>query len=340
MLVVVAYGAGDVRVEERDPPPLRPGDVRIRVAYGGICGSDLSYFRHGAVGDFTIREPLILGHEVSGRVEEDPSGTLAPGTAVTVHPATPCGRCPECLSGHPHVCRAARYLGSAAQLPHTQGGFAELLSVRRDQVHPVPPALSLRRAALAEPLSVALHALSRAGHRVADATVLVNGAGPIGLLLMAAIAAEHPAELWASDVLDRPLRIAEAVGATRVVQVGRQERPEASVDIAFEASGVPVAFGATLASVRRRGTMVQVGLLPGGPQTSVLAPIATRELTVHGSFRFDQELPQALDLLARTPQVDHIITHTFDVGQAVQALTTAADGSVSSKVLLRFDGAE
>ena len=92
----------------------------MRNTHGGICGSDLHYYRHGAVGAFTLREPLVLGHEVVGRVESDPTGALR-GTAVAIHPASPCGHCPECATGTRNVCRNARYFGSAASFPHTQG---------------------------------------------------------------------------------------------------------------------------------------------------------------------------------------------------------------------------
>ena len=178
------HGAGDLREEEVPAPQAGPGRVRLRVAYAGICGSDLHYFAHGANGEFVVREPLVPGHEVSGTVDEDPSGELAPGTPVTVHPAT-FGPAADGLERHPHLRPGGSYLGSASTWPHTQGGMSERLVVRRDMVRVLPPEVPLRRGALAEPLAVALHAVRVAGS-VQGARVLVSGAGPIGQLTAAA----------------------------------------------------------------------------------------------------------------------------------------------------------
>ncbi|MBI4942528.1 MAG: alcohol dehydrogenase catalytic domain-containing protein, partial [Actinobacteria bacterium] len=163
---LVAHGAGDVRVEEHPAPVPGPGQVAVRIAYGGVCGSDLHYWRHGRVGDFYLREPLTLGHEVVGTVLSvgpGAPGAPAPGTPVAVHPATPCGACPECRSGRRNVCRAVRYLGSAAHLPHVQGGLVDVLVVPAEQVLALPDGLSLLDAAVAEPAAVAWHAVTRAG---------------------------------------------------------------------------------------------------------------------------------------------------------------------------------
>ena len=165
MLGCVIHGQDDLRVAELPVPRPGPGQALVAVRYGGVCGSDLHYWRHGGVGDFRLREPMVLGHEVVGTVVEygaDASGP-APGSAVAVHPATPCGVCPECAAGRRNVCRDTRYLGSAARFPHVQGGFAAQVVVPAEQVRALPDGLELRRAALAEPLSVALHAVRRAG---------------------------------------------------------------------------------------------------------------------------------------------------------------------------------
>ncbi|MDQ1662503.1 MAG: L-idonate 5-dehydrogenase, partial [Blastococcus sp.] len=259
MLALVVHGAGDLRLDDVPNPPPGPGQVRVKTTHGGICGSDLHYYRHGAVGDFALREPLVLGHEVVGVVEEDPSGTLSQGTPVAIHPASPCGRCAECLGGLPNVCRNARYLGSAASFPHTQGGFTQYLLVREDQIRILPAGLPLARAVLAEPLAVGLHALRRAGG-VAGAKVLVGGSGPIGVLAAGAAKEAGAAEVWTTDLLDNPLRIAAAVGVDHTVRIGQDTLPDQYFDVAIEASGASLAVGPTLAAVRRRGVVVQLGM--------------------------------------------------------------------------------
>src|SRR5947199_6218281 len=165
MRAVVVHAAGDVRVEERSSPPSKSGHVLLRVAFGGVCGSDVHYWRHGRVGDFVLREPLVLGHEISATVLDASNSNLdlCEGQAVTAHPASPCGACAPCRAGHPNVCETGRYFGSAAYFPHVQGAFADVLMVRDDQVVPLPEGLSLHHAALAETTGVALHALHRAG---------------------------------------------------------------------------------------------------------------------------------------------------------------------------------
>src|SRR6478735_12425564 len=155
MKALTVHAAADLRLDDIASSSPGGNHVLIHITHGGICGSDLHYYRHGAVGAFTLREPLVLGHEVVGLIAADPSGAFAVETPVAIHPASPCGACPECAAGVRNVCRNARYLGSAASDPHTQGGFAELILVRPDQVRPLPDSLPLSRAVLAEPLAVA-----------------------------------------------------------------------------------------------------------------------------------------------------------------------------------------
>ncbi|WP_158839526.1 L-idonate 5-dehydrogenase [Saccharothrix deserti] len=330
MRAVVVHGAGDLRVEERPDPTPRLGQVAIGVSYGGICGSDLHYYRHGAVGDFRLREPLVLGHEVSGHVLGG-SG-FEPGTPVTVHPATPCRSCPECAAGRPNICRRARYLGSAAHFPHVQGGFSDVLVVAADQVRPLPDGLAVRRAAVAEPTAVAWHAVRQAGD-VRGRRVLVTGAGPIGCLVVAVLQAAGAAEIVVTDVHSRPLDVARAVGATHTFTVG--EREEVEADVAIESSGSPAGFSTCLRSVRRGGTVVGLGLLPPGDAAIAANLIVTRELRVVGSFRFDGELDEVLPRLGGLA-VDPVVTAVLPVARVAEAFELAGDPARSCKVLLDF----
>ncbi|AHK35897.1 L-idonate 5-dehydrogenase [Rhodococcus opacus] len=335
MKALVVHGAGDLRFDELPAPSPEPGQVLVRNTHGGICGSDLHYYRHGAVGAFTLREPLVLGHEVVGRIENDPSGTLPTGTAVAIHPASPCGQCPECGAGVRNVCRNARYFGSAASCPHTQGGFSEYMTVRQDQIRVLPATLPLSRAVLAEPLAVGLHALSRAGG-VAGAKVLVCGSGPIGILAAGAAKAAGAEEVWTTDLLEHPLKIALDVGVDRTVRIGNESLPDQYFDVAIEASGASVAVGPTLAAVRRRGVMVQLGMFAPGPRPAELSALVAKEIDFRGAFRFDTEFDDAIALLAGTDVLDPVITHTFDLTDAVAAMDVAADPGSSGKVVLRL----
>ncbi len=339
----VAHGPGDLRVEALPVPEPGSGEVLIAVRYGGICGSDLHYWRHGGVGDFRLTEPMVLGHEVVGTVLAHGPGARgpAPGTVVAVHPATPCGACPECLSGRRNVCRDTRYLGSAARTPHVQGGFTARLAVPAGQARALPEGLGPRRAVLAEPLSVALHALRRAGD-VRGRRVLVTGAGPIGCLVVAAARAAGAARVTVTDLLPAALEYGRLAGADAVVRADDPADPgwPEEADVAVEASGVAAGLDACLRRVRRGGVVVQLGMLPPGASPIAGNLLVSREIEVRGAFRFDTEFDDALRLLAAGPVFDRLISAVVPVGEARTAFALAADRSRSCKVLLDFgDGA-
>ncbi|MFZ2428962.1 MAG: alcohol dehydrogenase catalytic domain-containing protein, partial [Propioniciclava sp.] len=171
----VIKGAEDAAVEDVATPEPAEGQVRLRVRYVGICGSDLHYYFNGANGAFVVREPLAPGHELSAVVDLDPSGEFAPGTPVTVHPATFGPDLPG-MEDQRHLRPGGSYLGSASTWPHTQGALAETLVVGKDMIRVLPEGLDLKRAALAEPLAVALHACTMAGD-LTGRKVVVSGAG-------------------------------------------------------------------------------------------------------------------------------------------------------------------
>ncbi|MGW2744460.1 L-idonate 5-dehydrogenase [Streptomyces sp. NPDC001450] len=340
MLGCVIHGAGELRVAELPVPEPGPGQALVAVRYGGVCGSDLHYWRHGGVGDFRLREPMVLGHEVVGTVVSYGAGATGPvpGTAVAVHPATPCGRCPECGAGRANVCRDTRYLGSAARFPHVQGGFAGRVAVPAGQLRPLPDGLRLRRAALAEPLAVALHAVRRAGD-VSGRHVLVTGAGPIGCLVVAAAKAAGAARVTATDLLPEALGYAALAGADTLV---RADDPDdtgwpAEADVAVEASGVAAGLDTCLRLVRRGGVVVQLGMLPPGQSPFPGNLLVSREIELRGAFRFGTGFDEALRLLAAREEFDGLISAVVPVRQAEAAFALAADRSRSCKVLLEFE---
>ncbi|MDF2560461.1 MAG: L-idonate 5-dehydrogenase [Microbacterium sp.] len=332
MKALAIHGKEDIRWEDRDAPIPGDGEVRLRVSYVGICGSDLHYYFHGANGEYTIREPLTPGHELSGVVDLDPSGRLAPGTPVTVHPARYGATVPG-LEDHPHLRPGGDYFGSAAANPHRQGGASELLIVEDHMVRVLPASLPLERAALAEPLAVAIHAVSLAGD-ITGTRVLVIGAGPIGLLVVAAALKAGAAVVGASDVREEPLDRAKSLGATEVSLVGRDTIENESYDVVFECSGVGVALTQAVRAARRTGTIVQVGMLPNADIGVNLAPMLAKELTIRGAFRFSTEIDDAVALLAESDTLDSVISHVLPASDAVQAFELARDSSASAKVLL------
>jgi L-idonate 5-dehydrogenase len=332
MKAVVIHGKRDMRTEQVDTPEPGEGQLRLRIAYAGICGSDLHYYYDGANGAFVVKEPLVPGHEISGTVDLDPTGTFEAGTPVTVHPAT-FGTPQPGLDEHPHLWPQGAYLGSASTWPHTQGGMSEYLLVRPDMVRVLPASLPLRRAALAEPLAVGLHAVNIAGD-LTGRRVLVCGAGPIGLLAAAAALAAGASEVVSSDVLAGPLERARTVGVHDVIDVGSGDLAAEAFDVVLECSGVPVAVSAAFNAVRRAGVVVQVGMLPGEPVGINLAPLVSKEAQLRGTFRFSNEIEQAVELLASRPELEQVITHELPAEKADEAFAIAKDSDASGKVVV------
>lgn len=332
MKVLAIHGKEDIRWEEQDIPEPADGEVRIRVGFVGICGSDLHYYFHGANGEYTVKEPLTPGHELSGTVDLDPSGRLARGTRVTVHPAR-YGAAIEGLEDRPHLLPGGDYLGSAAATPHRQGGAAEYLLVEEQMIRVLPDELPLERASLAEPLAVALHAVGLA-HGVSGKRVLVIGAGPIGLLVVAAARRAGAAVLGASDVRVEPLERAQSLGASELMLVGRDAIADESYDVIFECSGVAASLTQAVRAAKRAGIVVQVGMLANADIGVNLAPMLAKELTIRGAFRFSTEIDDAIEMLAQSDTLDGVISHVIPAESAVEAFTVARDSSASAKVLL------
>lgn len=337
---VVAHAAGDLRVEDLPLADPAPDEAVIAIAYGGVCGSDLHYWTHGAAGESILRAPMVLGHEVVGVVEvaaADGSGPAA-GIPVAVHPATPLpgdgSRYPE---DRPNLAPGATYLGSAARVPHTAGAFADRVVLPTRMLRALPQGLPLRTAALAEPAAVAWHAVHRAGE-VRGKRVLVIGSGPIGALAVAVLHRAGAAEIVATDLHERPRSIAAAAGATRTIDARDAEAVAAvDADIVIESSGTAPGLAAAIGGATRGGRVVLVGLLPPGDQPVPVARAIARELELVGSFRFADEIDEVIAALADgSLDVSAIVTHEFAAEEAPRAFEVALDASASGKVLLRF----
>jgi L-idonate 5-dehydrogenase len=334
MKALAIHGKEDIRWEDRSDPVPADGEVRLRVGYVGICGSDLHYYFDGANGENVVREPFTPGHELSAVVDLDPSGRYPTGAPVTVHPARYGTPVPGLLD-RPHLCPGGDYLGSAATFPHRQGGAAELVIVEDHMVRALPEGLPLQRAALAEPLAVALHAVGLAGD-LTGRRVLVIGAGPIGLLVVAAALDGGATEIGVSDLRPEPLARAAALGATEPILVGRDSIADESFDVVFECSGVGVSLTQAIRAARRAGTVVQVGTLPNTEIAVNLAPMLGKELHLLGAFRFSTEIDDAIAMLATSDRLESVISHVIPAAEAVDAFTLARDASASAKVLLQL----
>ncbi len=342
MRALVLHGPHDLRLEERADDAPGPGQIRLRLATGGGCGSDLHYYHHGGFGAVRLREPIILGHEVSGYVED-----LGPGVAgfvadqlVAVSPSRPCAACRYGLQGLPNHCLTMRFYGSAMPYPHVQGAFREVLVAEASQCVDAT-GLTPGEAAMAEPLAVTLHATVRAGGMV-GARVLVTGCGPIGVLAVLSARAAGAAEIVATDLSDFVLGIALQVGADRVINVGQEGAALAGYgadkghfDVLYECTGAAAALTGGIAALRPRGVIVQLGL--GGDMTLPMMAITAKELDLRGSFRFHAEFATAVAMMRRgLIDVKPLITQTVPLAQAQQAFRLASDRGLALKAQIAF----
>jgi L-idonate 5-dehydrogenase len=342
VLSATLFGAEDLRMVEQPVAPLAAGMVRVRFGAGGICGSDMHYFRHGRTGDFVVTSPLVLGHEIAGEIVEiaaDAPG-LRIGDRVAVNPSRWCGHCARCREGRQNLCENIYFMGSASKTPHMQGGFATYFDAVPAQCVKVADGTPMAAAALAEPLAVCLHAVNRASP-VDGRRGIVFGAGPIGLLTFLAARRAGMSEIVVVDVAAAPLAFARRLGADHIVDLSAGEEGlkdlarERVFDIAFEVSGTAAGLSSAISSVRRGGTVVQIGNLPGGPLPVLANAVMAKEIDLRGSFRFGHEFEQAVGLIDEGKiDVLSIVTAQRPLSGAPEAFRLALDRSQSVKVVL------
>lgn len=343
MRALVCHAPLDLRLDPTTLDQMGSHQLQVRVAFGGICGSDLHYFQHGGFGAVRLKEPMALGHEVSGVIDAVGSAISGyrVGQRIAISPSRPCGACGFCQQGLPNHCSDMSFYGSAMRFPHVQGAFQEMLVIDASQAHPIADSLSLSEAALAEPLSVGLHAIARAGS-VFGKQVLVTGCGPIGALLIAGLRRAGAARIVAADIADLPLTCALKMGADETVNL--MQNPDGLApfainkgrfDVMFEASGSDKALRAGLEVVAPRGVIVTIGL--GGDITMPLNMLVAKEIDLRGTFRFHHEFAVAVGFLNQglidgKPVISDIVA--FD--QAKEAFKLAGDKRQSMKVQIDF----
>ena len=294
MAALVYEGPKQMTMREVPIPTIQSDEVLVKVAYSGICGSELS----GYEGKNSLRKPpLIMGHEFSGTVVEigEQAGVerpdITPGTLITANPLIWCGTCRYCLSGHHYLCPKRKLL--SASLP---GSNAEFVAVRAEAILVLPDDLPLTTASLTEPAACALHAVEMASPRFGE-TALVAGAGPIGLLIIQALTARGVKEIYCADLNLERLAVAEAIGATSVKLDAESLR--SSVDIAFDAVGISSVRQACVASVRPGGRVIWVGLHEAESPLPINDMIR-REIASFGSFAYSPlDFRGALDALIK-----------------------------------------
>ncbi|MEE4014650.1 L-idonate 5-dehydrogenase [Roseibium sp. FZY0029] len=342
MKSIVIHAARDLRIEEQQEEQPGPGEVQIKLSTGGICGSDLHYFNHGGFGPVRLKEPMILGHEVSGHITalgEGVSG-LALGQLVAISPSRPCRQCRFCNEGSFNQCLNMRFYGSAMPFPHIQGAFREVLVADALQCAPAD-SLTPGEAAMAEPLAVCLHATRQAGSLLGK-SVLVTGCGPIGILCIVAARRAGADFIVATDLSDFTLEMARTAGADETVNMAsapsaleRFSADKGTFDVLYECSGATPALSAGIAAMRPGGTIIQLGL--GGDMSVPMMALTSKELCLKGSFRFHEEFFTGVSLMQKgLIDVKPFITQTFPLNDAIKAFETAGDRSRAVKAQIAF----
>ena len=342
MKALVIHEAKDLRIEERQSQPPSPGEVQISVATGGVCGSDLHYYNHGGIGSIRLREPMILGHEVSGHVAaigQNVKG-LSEGDLVAVSPSRPCGQCRYCHNGQQNQCLNMRFYGSAMPMPHIQGAFRQTLNANAEQCIKAD-GLSPAEAAMAEPFAVVLHATRHAGEMLGK-HVLVTGCGPIGVLSIIAARRAGAVQIVATDLSDNALEYAKKAGADVTINtmndtesMSTYTADKGHFDVMFECSGAAAALGAGIAALRPGGVIMQLGL--SGDMSLPMMAITAKELQLRGSFRFHTEFEMAVRLMqGGLVDLKALVTHTLPLDRAEEAFVFASDRSVAMKAQIDF----
>ncbi|PCI86372.1 MAG: L-idonate 5-dehydrogenase [Hyphomicrobiales bacterium] len=337
------HAAHDLRIETIEVAEPTAGEVLVAVGAGGVCGSDLHYYHHGGFGAIRVREPIILGHEVAGIVKALGAGVsnVKIGDKVALNPSLPCGNCQYCDQGLHHHCLDMLFFGSAMRMPHVQGAFREAMVVKAEQCIPLADHISLAEGACAEPLAVCTHARNQAGE-LNSKKVLVTGAGPIGALCVALSVEAGAAEIVVTDIQDATLKIAQQMGATKAINTAANSDTmteyaanKGHFDVVFECSGAPIALSTAIDCIRPQGIIVQVGI--GGETNIPLNVLVAKEITLKGTFRFNDEYVEAVKLInSGKIDVKPIITGRYKLEDAVAAFDAAGDRSRSVKVIIEF----
>lgn len=338
MKAALWYGAKDIRVENIDEPQVESNQVKIKVSYCGICGSDLHEYLAGPI-FIPIDEPhpiskgkapIVMGHEYAGEVVEVGEAVtgIQLGDRVCIEPIYQCGKCASCRKGHYNVCEQLGFIGLSGGV----GGFSEYSVVPSEMVHKIPDHMTWEQAALVEPTAVAVHAVRQSQLKLGD-SVAVFGAGPIGLLVIQAAKAAGASQIIAVEVSEERRAIAKQIGANaaidpkavNAVQTIKQYTNDLGVDVAFEVAGIEETINAAIESTRPEGNVVNISIWekPAGiPLNNFI--LSERKMTSIIAYR--NIFPQVIQLIANGQiQAPELVTKQIGldaiVSEGFEALT-------------------
>lgn len=341
------HGVDDIRIEPLELQPLGPNDVKVQMKAVGICGSDVHYLKHMRCGDYIVKEPMVIGHECAGIVEEVGSEvtSLAVGDRVAMEPGISCWHCGQCKGGSYNLCPDMKFFAT----PPVHGSLANHVVHPADLCFKLPDSLSLEEGAMCEPLSVGVHACRRANVG-AETTVLIMGAGPIGLVAMLTARAFGAPRIVVTDIDAHRLSVAKKLGADAVVEVSTNTNDAADevaeiqkamgvgIDVTLDCVGFSKTMTTALSATASGGKVCLVGM--GHTEMNVpLTPAAAREVDIVGIFRYKNTWPLCIKLIESGKiDVKPLITHRFgfSLKEVVEAFETSARGSEAIKVMFNL----
>jgi L-iditol 2-dehydrogenase len=333
MKVAVMTGIGKMDFTERDIPKPAPNEALVKLEYVGVCGSDLHYYENGRIGDYIVKPPFVLGHEPGGVVVEVGAQVshLKVGDRVALEPGKTCGHCEFCRTGRYNLCPDVIFFAT----PPIDGVFQEYVAHEAALCFKLPDNVSTMEGALIEPLAVGFHAAITGGAKIGQ-TALVTGSGCIGLVSMLALKAQGVSRVYITDVVNKRLEKAKALGAFEVINAAEKdvlkiiaERENgAGLDMVIETTGADAAAAQGIGVLKKGGTLVFVGYSKTGDMTLPMGKALDKEITMKTIFRYRHIYPLAIDAVSRgSVDIKNIVTNVFDFND----IQNAMDQSVHNK---------
>lgn len=320
-----------VRIEEREKPVPKEGEVLVKVEYVGICGSDLHYYESGRIGNFIVEPPFVLGHEAGGTVVEVGSGVshLKVGDRVALEPGKTCGHCEHCKEGKYNLCEDVIFFAT----PPVDGVFQEYVAHEAGICFKLPDNVSTLEGALVEPLSVGLHAAMQGGAHIGQ-TAVVTGAGCIGLVSLLALKAMGVSRVIVVDVIDKRLQKAKELGADYVIN-GKEQDTVAEIkrltegkgcDLSIETAGTQITASQLIQASKKGATIVFVGYSASGEMTLPIGMALDKELTFKTVFRYRNIYPMAIEAIAAGKiRIKDIVTDYFELDDIQHAMDACVE---------------
>ena len=333
MKVAVMLGIGKMGFEERDIPKVKENEVLVKLEYVGICGSDLHYYETGAIGDYVVEPPFVLGHEPGGTVVEVGKNVknLKVGDRVALEPGKTCGHCEFCKTGRYNLCPDVVFFAT----PPVDGVFQEYVAHEAALCFKLPDNVSTLEGALIEPLAVGFHAAIQGDAHLGQRAV-VMGAGCIGLVSMMALKARGVSEVYVVDIMEKRLDKALELGATGVINGAKEDVLEkvneltdgAGMDLVIETAGTEITTRQAIHMAKKGSNIVLVGYSKSGEMTLPMSLVLDKELTFKTVFRYRHIYPIAIDAVAAGKvNLKGIVTDIFGLDEAQKAM----DYSVNNK---------